>query len=317
MRKKILIITVVLCSISLSWGCSKGSSGEETETNTAQTGKILTLQPDTGVSMSDAQGNTNAPTLYISTGSGSARTYPFEGTGAVTADGLVKGIAELTGWNLTLSDEITEGKGGMTVSFSKEASIFTGPPARQENKFHVSDQQNMLFAALDSIQKTLQNYASPTNPESVDIYFCMEGDVPITIASMGITIPMDKPYTHKHLAGILGIDGAGGNTSLYQGGAVNGNEIPAVPETTPETYLGNTTEVQETTETSMETEPPYQFDPPETNPALDYPQDPDLGGGTNPSEAPEVDGIITPPDIDSSEGISTPDDTLEVGSGVN
>lgn len=44
------------------------------------------------------------------------------------AEAMVAGMAELTGWNLDLADEITSGPGGMTVSFADTCSIFTGPP---------------------------------------------------------------------------------------------------------------------------------------------------------------------------------------------
>lgn len=59
--------------------------------------------------------------------------------GLVPAEAMIAGMAELTGWNLDLADEITSGPGGMTVSFADTCSIFTGPPTPQKEEFHVYD----------------------------------------------------------------------------------------------------------------------------------------------------------------------------------
>lgn len=152
-----------------------------------------------------AQGDTDAQQelkLYISLGGEDFQTYPYTGEG--TPAGLVQGIANLTGWNLTLADEIYSGKGGMSVIFSSEASIFTGPPENQTDEFHVYDSEQMAYAILDSIQKTLQNYASSVNPDSVDIWYSMEGEQPLTIDSLGVTLPIDQPYSHEALSALLG-----------------------------------------------------------------------------------------------------------------
>lgn len=135
--------------------------------------------------------------LYITLGGEDFQTYPYNGEG--TPAGLIQGIADLTGWNLTLADEIYSGKGGISVAFSTESSIFTGPPENQADEFHVFDSEQMTYAILDSVQKTLQNYASSVNPDSVDIWYSMGDGQPLTIDSLGVTLPIDQPYSHEAL----------------------------------------------------------------------------------------------------------------------
>ena len=137
-----------------------------------------------------------AATLYIGY-DGSFQEYPFETTEAITPEALVKGIADLTGWDLTLADAITSGKGGMTVCFSSQCSLFTGPPAQQKEEFHMFDTYQLAATILGSIQRTLQCYAiDPTlgDPSNLDIYYCMEGNQPLTISEINVTIPLDTPY---------------------------------------------------------------------------------------------------------------------------
>ena len=124
-------------------------------------------------------------------------------TDELTPNMLIQGIADLTGWDLSLADEITSGKGGITVVFGPDACLFTGPPEVQKDEFHVYDVLGLTFMALDSIQKTLQNWANPVTPESVDIYFAASGDVPMELTELGVTWPLELPYSHGELEALL------------------------------------------------------------------------------------------------------------------
>ncbi len=137
-------------------------------------------------------------TLFIGS-NGNFKEYPFNGD--KTPDHLIEAIADLTGWNLELADSVTDGKGGMTVCFTKNCAIFTGPPDPQKEDFFMYDSTTLAQTILDSIQKTLQeNYVDRNaggNPENLDIYFCMQdGDniTDIAVAESGIMVPMDHPY---------------------------------------------------------------------------------------------------------------------------
>ena len=123
--------------------------------------------------------------------------------GLVPAEAMIAGMAELTGWNLDLADEITSGPGGMTVSFADTCSIFTGPPDPQKEEFHVYDAGELAATILDSIQHTLQyNFVDPEKgePSSLDIYYCDAAGESITIPGLDVTIPMDTPYSGLAMA---------------------------------------------------------------------------------------------------------------------
>lgn len=136
--------------------------------------------------------------LYIGSGDNFTQ-YAF--SGEKTPDNLIGAIADLTGWNLSLADPVTSGKGGMTVCFTTDCSIFTGPPDPQKDEFHAFDTYSLTEMILDSIQKTLQeNYVDREaggDPSNLDIYFCVMDNGNITDISLpdaGITIPLDQPY---------------------------------------------------------------------------------------------------------------------------
>jgi hypothetical protein len=162
---------------------------------------IIDTQPENTPVTEPAEPAASVAELYIFTGGDEYDTYTaLDGS---TPNELVAQIAELTGWDLTLTDEITSGKGGITVSFSKSSCLFTGAPEEQKDEFRVYDDYTLTFAVLDSIQRTLQCWASPVYPDNVDVYFCMEGDVPLELSRIGVTLPMDEPYSHALLESLL------------------------------------------------------------------------------------------------------------------
>ncbi len=55
-----------------------------------------------------------------------------------------------------MADVTTSGKGGMTISFSKESALFTGPPQQQKEEFHMYDAEQLDRTILDSIQNTAE-----------------------------------------------------------------------------------------------------------------------------------------------------------------
>ena len=100
-------------------------------------------------------GVTQTAVLYIGM-EGSQQEYPLEYTGELTPEVLIQGIAETTGWDLTLADAVTTGSGGMTVSFSRQSALFTGPPEPQKEEFHMFSSEQLAQTILDSIKATLQ-----------------------------------------------------------------------------------------------------------------------------------------------------------------
>lgn len=135
-------------------------------------------------------------TLYIGTKAGGFTEYPMTYEGELTPELLIQGIADLTGWNLTLAEPVTSGKGGMSVCLSNESALFTGPPDPQKDEFHVYDAEQLAEMILDSIQKTLQEgfTLEGGDPDALDIWYYMEGEQPLELPALGLFWPIDQPY---------------------------------------------------------------------------------------------------------------------------
>ena len=119
--------------------------------------------------------------------------YPVYIDGEITPEKLINEIAKITGWNLDLADEVTSGKGGMTVNFSSESSIAVGPPENQKDEFRAYDVYSFTKMVLDSIKTTLQqNYVMPPgNPDNLDVYFALENN---NIIMDDVSIPIEEPW---------------------------------------------------------------------------------------------------------------------------
>ena len=134
--------------------------------------------------------------VYIGTKANGFTDYPIVYDGDLTAEKLIQGIADLTGWDLTLAEDVISGKGGMSVCLSSESSLFTGPPDPQREEFHVYDVGQLAETILDSIQKTLQEgfTGEGGDPDALDIWYYMEGDLPLELPILGLSWPIDQPY---------------------------------------------------------------------------------------------------------------------------
>lgn len=135
-------------------------------------------------------------TLYIGTKAGGFNEYPMPYDGTLTPDALIQGIADLTGWNLTLAEPVVTGKGGMSVCLSDESALFSGPPDPQKDEFHMFSAEQLAENILDSIQKTLQEgfTLEGGNPDLLDIWYFMEGEQPLELPNLGMSWPIDQPY---------------------------------------------------------------------------------------------------------------------------
>lgn len=137
-----------------------------------------------------------AATLYVGTKENGFAEYPLDYEGELTPEILIQGIADLTGWNLSLAEEVTSGKGGMSVCLSGESSLFAGPPDPQKDEFHMFDAEQLSQTILDSIQKTLQEgfTGEGGDPDALDIWYYMEGEKPLELPNIGRSWPIDQPY---------------------------------------------------------------------------------------------------------------------------
>jgi len=200
MKKRFLIFMALLCLLLA--GCDQPAEPQDStpvETDTSSVAPVdptpsaeptcpaeVTPEPDAG----------NYATLYIGTKSAGFGEYPMEYNGELTPELLIQGIADLTGWDLTLSEPVTTGKGGMSVCLSNGSSLFVGPPDPQVDEFHIYDAAQLAETILDSIQKTLQmGFTGPLgDPDLLDIYYYMEGEQPLTLPDLDLSWPLDQPY---------------------------------------------------------------------------------------------------------------------------
>ena len=114
--------------------------------------------------------------IYIGNDEKGYKEYPAGDEDEVTPEFLIESMAELTGWNLSLSDEVASGKAGMTVMFSKDSALVTGPPENQKDEFRVADSYDLVRTILDSIQTTFRkNYVMEGGDESsFQVWFGVE-----------------------------------------------------------------------------------------------------------------------------------------------
>ena len=194
------------CALALVLALTACSSGNTSQNGGGSSqippdsGNVSSSQPGSQSSgdISDAQPEKlQTATLYIGM-DGQFKEYPLELAEEITPEALVAGISGLTGWNLDLAGEITDGKGGMTVMFAETSALFVGPPDPQKDEFRVFDAGQLDQTILDSVQKTLQDWAvvpGVGDPDRVDIYFCGPDGGDLVLENIGVTIPHMEPYT--------------------------------------------------------------------------------------------------------------------------
>ncbi len=176
--------------------CSGGPAGSGSSAQGGAASEGNAVQSQGGASGSAGQSQQHTATLYIGM-DGRFESYPLTQEGEITPEDLVAGIAGLTGWNLDLAGEITDGKGGLTVPFAATSALFVGPPEEQEEQFHVYDSVQLAQTILDSVKKTLQNWAVDPelgDPDSVDVYFCGPDGGDLVLEGAGVTISASQPY---------------------------------------------------------------------------------------------------------------------------
>ena len=193
MKKLAILFALTLC-VALA-GCNQpappqgGGPSEPQETPEVD---VIITEPEEPTPPTDEQ----TATLYIGTKANGFTEYPMTYDRELTAEKLIQGIADLTGWDLTLAEDVISGKGGMSVCLSSESALFTGPPDPQREQFFVYDAEQLAETILDSIQKTLQEgfTLEGGDPDALDIWYYMEGDQPLELPILGLSWPIDQPY---------------------------------------------------------------------------------------------------------------------------
>ncbi len=193
MKKLAILFALALC-VALT-GCNQSAPPQSGGTSQEPSGLVST-PPVEGPNEPTAPEVGQVAMVYIGTKSGGFTEYPMTYEGDLTPEKLIQGIADLTGWDLTLAEDVISGKGGMSVCLSGESSLFTGPPDPQREEFHMYDAGQLAETILDSIQKTLQEgfTGEGGDPDALDIWYYMEGDQPLELPALGLSWPIDQPY---------------------------------------------------------------------------------------------------------------------------
>lgn len=206
MKKLTILFALALCAALAGCGQPAPSQGSGTSAPPETPGAISAppaQEPSDAMTVPPAEESTAPPTesgqmatLYIGTKANGFTEYPMPYEGELTPEKLIQGIADLTGWDLTLAEPVISGKGGMSVCLSGESALFNGPPDPQKDEFHMYSAEQLAETILDSIQKTLQKgfVLEPGDPDTLDIWYYLEGDKPLELPDLGLSWPIEQPY---------------------------------------------------------------------------------------------------------------------------
>lgn len=190
MKKLAILLALALC-VALA-GCNQPAPPQRGEPSQ----DAVSIPPAEGPAEPTPPAVGQVAMVYIGTKAGGFTDYPITYDGDLTPEKLIQGIADLTGWDLTLAEDVISGKGGMSVCLSSGSSLFTGPPDPQKEEFHMYDVGQLAETILDSIQKTLQEGFTGEGgaPDTLDIWYYMEGEEPLELPVLGLSWALDQPY---------------------------------------------------------------------------------------------------------------------------
>lgn len=192
-RCYLILLAAALCGALL--GCD--AAQPPAESPSAAPEETAPVQPtEPAVESDQAPESGQSAVLYVGTRAAGFQEYALEYEGELTPELLIQGIADLTGWDLTLAEEVSDGKGGMSVCLADSSSLFQGPPEPQKDEFHMYSAEQLAQTILDSIQKTLQeNFVlDPGDPDNLDIWYYMEDGSGLELPELGLSWPLDQPY---------------------------------------------------------------------------------------------------------------------------
>lgn len=195
MRKKLsLLLCVLLCGTLAA--CQAAAPAGTAAPSPAAAETPVPAEPDPTAEPTQPGAADRPAVLYIGTKAGGFREYLLEHEGELAPEALIQGIGDLTGWDLTLAQPVTDGKGGMSVCLADSSALFQGPPEPQKDEFHMYSAEQLAETILDSIQKTLQNYyvIAPGDPDNLDIWYYREGEKPLELPELGLSWPLEEPY---------------------------------------------------------------------------------------------------------------------------
>lgn len=193
MKKLTTLLALILCAVLAGCGPSAPS---QTPAPQDPPGAAAAPPPAEAPSSPAPPADEQTAALYIGTKAGGFSEYPMTYEGELTPETLIQGVADLTGWDLTLAEPVVTGKGGMSVCLSGECALFVGPPDPQKEEFFMFGLDDLAETLLDSIQKTLQMgfTGEGGDPDALDVWYYLEGEQPLELPGLGLSWPLDQPY---------------------------------------------------------------------------------------------------------------------------
>jgi hypothetical protein len=113
----------------------------------------------------------------------------MEGDG-YTVEEIAMGLSELTGLRFDIS-AMRNGPAGVTVDWSDDSALLTGPPEEQNEDFHFYDYDSLAWFMLDSMELSIKRNL----PFVEEVYYTMDGGEELFLYlddPMGFSL--DTPY---------------------------------------------------------------------------------------------------------------------------
>ena len=101
------------------------------------------------------------------------------------ASQILEAIGDILGYRL-IANDITDGKGGMTIDFNSNSAPFNTNDSYIGNEQYTTN-DDLAFTIFDSIEKTLQEYFG----QNLDVWFSLDSG---SITINDVTIPITEPY---------------------------------------------------------------------------------------------------------------------------
>lgn len=184
--KRLAVLLALMLFVSLA-GCGSSDPAQGSGASVPQEPETPAETPQEPETPAEER----TATLYIGTRARGFREYTMTYQGELIPETLIRGISDLTGWDLTLAEPVISGKGGMSVCLSQELALFAGPPDPQREEFFMFGLDDLAETLLDSIQKTLQEgfTGEGGDPDALDVWYYLEGEEPL---ASGPALPVGR-----------------------------------------------------------------------------------------------------------------------------
>ncbi len=187
------IIILVLLALVVFLGFKLLDKNNENEIidNTVNDEQNNTLNNETNSNTNSQTGENQEynTTIYIGTEDNFEEfnlNIDKSGSATYQASQILEAIGDILGYRL-IANDITDGKGGMTIDFNSNSAPFNTNDSYIGNEQYTTTNDNLAFTIFDSIEKTLQEYFG----QNLDVWFSLDSG---SITINDVTIPITEPY---------------------------------------------------------------------------------------------------------------------------